>query len=108
MDGPPCAAPATRLQTHSSLAVRRLIRDVCDEFRDFLIEKNESYGNSAFEALGVFSRVGEREGILLRIDDKLKRLKNGFPYPGDDTVKDLTGYLILLAVYDRLNSEVST
>lgn len=72
------------------------IRHICDDLRDFLLEKNVSYGNSAFEPLGVFSKLDAIEGILLRIDDKLKRIKNGRSYPGDNDLKDVTGYLILL------------
>jgi len=33
--------------------------------------------------------------IDCRIDDKLSRLARGSEFPGDDTVLDLAGYLIL-------------
>lgn len=84
--------------------VRDLIRSVCDELRDFLLEKNASYGNSALEPIGVFSKLDAREGILLRIDDKLKRIRNGKSYPGDNDVKDLAGYLILLMVLREIDN----
>lgn len=85
-------------------AVQATIRRVCDGIRDFLLEKNRSYGNSALEPIGVFSKLSPREGILLRIDDKLKRIRNGNNYPGDDNVKDLTGYLILLMVLEEIDN----
>lgn len=74
------------------------IKQVCDNMADFLIEKNESYGNSAFEPVGIFSQGDAEENLKVRIDDKLNRLIKGKEYAGDDTVKDLCGYLILLMV----------
>lgn len=68
----------------------------CDEMKAFLLEKNRSYGNSASEPVGIFARRFDvLAQIDVRIDDKLNRLKKGSEYPGDDTVKDLIGYLIL-------------
>ncbi len=80
------------------------IARVCNELRDFLLEKNASYGNSAFEPINIFSQLPPLEGILLRIDDKLKRIRNGRSYPGDNDVKDLTGYLVLLQVLSLLET----
>jgi len=70
----------------------------CDEMKEFLIEKNESYGNSAFEPVGIFSTGSAVENLCVRIDDKLSRLMGGEEFAGDDTIKDLCGYLILLMV----------
>ncbi|NIP44337.1 MAG: hypothetical protein GWO41_00915, partial [candidate division Zixibacteria bacterium] len=39
-----------------STEVQRKIKEECDELADFLIEKNKSYGNSAFEPLGMFAK----------------------------------------------------
>lgn len=72
------------------------IREVCGGMANFLIDKNESYGNSAFEPVGIFSQGNAEENLKVRIDDKLNRLMQGNEYAGDDTVKDLCGYLILL------------
>lgn len=72
------------------------LRKVCNDMAEFLIEKNRAYGNSAAEPIGVFAkRLGTLAQIDVRIDDKLNRLAKGSEYPGDDTVKDLTGYLLL-------------
>ena len=72
------------------------IKIICDDMAEFLIRKNESYGNSAFEPVGIFSQGNAEENLKVRIDDKLNRLIQGKEFAGDDTVKDLCGYLILL------------
>jgi hypothetical protein len=72
---------------------------VLDEIRDLLISKNLKYGNSALEPLGVFSQLSAKEGLLVRIDDKLKRIKNGSLESDDeDVINDLIGYLVLLKI----------
>ena len=72
------------------------IRATCNMLADFLVEKNRAYGNSAGEPVGIFARRADPLlQIDVRIDDKINRLKKGSEYPGDDTVKDLAGYLIL-------------
>jgi hypothetical protein len=72
---------------------------VLDEIRDLLIAKNQKYGNSALEPLGVFSQLSAKEGLLVRIDDKLKRIKNGsLERDDEDVVNDLIGYLVLLKI----------
>lgn len=64
----------------------------------FLQEKNESYGNSAFDPVRTFSKVDPIEQINVRIDDKLSRMVHGNDY-GEDVEKDLLGYLILKRAY---------
>ncbi len=69
------------------------------EIRELLISKNIKYGNSALEPLGVFSKLSAKEGLLVRIDDKLKRIKNGSLEKDDeDVINDLIGYLVLLKI----------
>jgi hypothetical protein len=64
-----------------------------------LINKNLKYGNSALQPLGVFSQLSAKEGLLVRIDDKLKRIKNGSLEKDDeDVINDLIGYLVLLKI----------
>ena len=73
---------------------------VLEEIRDLLIAKNQKYGNSALEPLGVFSQLSAKEGLLVRIDDKLKRIKNGSLEKDDeDVINDLIGYLVLLKIF---------
>lgn len=78
---------------------RELIRQVCADVERLLLEKNESYGDSALNPLGIFSDSDALVNLGARIDDKLARIKTmGFTGYGEDNVKDLTGYLILLQV----------
>jgi hypothetical protein len=73
------------------------------EIRELLISKNIKYGNSALEPLGVFSQLSAKEGLLIRIDDKLKRIKNGSLEKDDeDVINDLIGYLVLLKIQDKV------
>ena len=68
-----------------------------DDVEKMLIAKNKAYGNSALEPCRVFSKASVKEQLLVRIDDKLSRIRNmGFGDNGEDTVKDLIGYLVLL------------
>jgi hypothetical protein len=90
--------------------VQVLIKEECDAVRDLLIEKNNSYGNSAINPKRIFSKASPVEQIKCRIDDKLSRLASASASTneisiGEDTVKDLMGYLILLRVAERLHAE---
>jgi hypothetical protein len=74
--------------------------EVLDQIEQMLIDKNQKYGNSALEPIGVFSKLSPREGLLIRIDDKLKRIKNGsLDKDDEDVVNDLIGYLVLLKIH---------
>ncbi len=78
------------------------IRAECDALRDLLLEKNRKYGDSALSPARVFSRASPIEQILVRIDDKLSRIRtSGTEGPDEDTVQDLLGYLVLLRVARR-------
>jgi hypothetical protein len=78
--------------------VEQAIRAECKFVEDMLITKNQTYGNSVFEPIQIFSKTSWENQIKIRIDDKLNRIKKGGEYPGDDTILDLIGYLILLRV----------
>lgn len=83
---------------------REDVISVLDEIRDMLISKNEKYGNSALEPISVFSKLSPKEGLLIRIDDKLKRIKNGsLDKDDEDVVNDLIGYLVLLKIHAKLS-----
>jgi hypothetical protein len=74
--------------------------EVLNHIEQMLIDKNQKYGNSALEPIGVFSKLSPREGLLIRIDDKLKRIKNGsLDKDDEDVVNDLIGYLVLLKIH---------
>lgn len=82
------------------------IYDKCREIAIMLLEKNIAYGNSALEPIRVFSTASTSEQLLVRIDDKLNRLKNGVEYQDEDAIDDLIGYLILLKVQYAKESEI--
>jgi len=67
------------------------------EIRDLLVQKNQAYGNSALDPVRIFSKADAMEQLFVRIDDKLSRLKRGHA-AGEDVVKDLQGYLLLVRV----------
>jgi hypothetical protein len=73
------------------------ILSVCMGVARFLIAKNKAYGDSALDPLRIFSKASAKEQILVRLDDKLSRLKRGSA-AGEDVVIDLLGYLVLLLV----------
>jgi hypothetical protein len=78
---------------------------ILSEITEMLIAKNEKYGNSALEPLGVFSKLSAKEGLLVRIDDKLKRIKNGsLDKDDEDVINDLIGYLVLLKIHANQES----
>lgn len=83
------------------------IYDKCMEIATMLLKKNIAYGNSALKPIRVFSTASTSEQLLVRIDDKLNRIKNGMAVsPDEDAIDDLIGYLILLKVqYAKENNE---
>ena len=81
------------------------VSDVLIEIKELLISKNKKYGNSALEQLGVFSQLSAKDGLLIRIDDKLKRIKNGsLDRDDEDVINDLIGYLVLLKIHANQES----
>ena len=78
----------------------RSVEAVLEEVQNMLIEKNRAYGDSALNPLRVFSRASSEEQLRVRIDDKLSRLARGSD-AGEDTIKDLIGYLVLLRVAQK-------
>lgn len=74
------------------------IRIACELLTETLIAKNRDYGNSVEEQ---FNEYGEAS-LLIRLDDKLRRLKQLQNAPANvtgeskrDTMLDLAGYAIL-------------
>jgi hypothetical protein len=72
------------------------IRAKCHEIAEFLIGKNKSYGDSALHPISIFAQGDAIENLSARIDDKLARIRNCPGAYGEDVLKDLTGYLVLL------------
>jgi hypothetical protein len=76
------------------------IERVCDSIKTLLLQKNEKYGDSALNPVRVMSQSSPVEQILVRIDDKLSRIKRGAGLLAndEDVVQDLIGYFILLKI----------
>lgn len=85
-------------QTASQVEFIAALDTVLNDVRTMLIEKNAAYGNSAMKPVRIFSSASTVEQILVRIDDKLSRLQRGHEFQGEDTARDLLGYLILLEI----------
>ena len=76
------------------------ISSVCNDIKELLLYKNKQYGDSALNPSRIFSKASAVEQLLVRIDDKLNRIKKGAGLVGEDEVviQDLIGYLILLKI----------
>jgi len=82
------------------------IREIMADIEGMLIAKNQAYGDSALEPVRVFSKSDTIEQLYVRIDDKLSRVQRGHEYPGDDTIFDLVGYLVLLLIAKERDEKV--
>ena len=93
----PKVTPKKRISTQD-----KIIKTM-DEIKDFLVQKNNQYGDSVFQPVRVFSKADKTEQIKVRIDDKLSRLKRGNDSieSDEDVVSDLIGYLVLLLISMR-------
>ena len=91
--------PKTKRVPESQIA----IAVACDEIKDLLLSKNEKYGDSALNPVRIFSKASAQEQLLVRIDDKLSRVKRGAGLlaSDEDVIQDLIGYLILLQIAIR-------
>lgn len=73
------------------------IQNITESLNRLLQAKNKNYGNSALEPLGIFNKNNATEGIKVRLDDKLMRVKNSKELRKND-ISDIMGYLTLLCV----------
>jgi hypothetical protein len=71
-----------------------------DSMKEFLLEKNRRYGDSALHPKRVFSKATTDEQILVRLDDKISRIQNSDELRKND-ICDAIGYLTLLCVAKR-------
>lgn len=93
------------------------ISETFNSVRDVVLEKNKRYGDSVLVPLGIFAndaRMGSIEidaaekGILVRLDDKLGRVRNSDTIRAND-IHDLMGYLGLLCIkkgYEDASEEI--
>ena len=80
------------------------IEKSCNDLKNLLIEKNQKYGNSFFKTADEYGKAV----LILRIDDKLNRLKQLIlrnetdDMQGEnvqDTLIDIAGYAVLAKLY---------
>lgn len=81
------------------------ISDICDSLKELLQYKNEKYGNAALEPLNTFYKGNAQNGILIRLDDKLSRIKNSKEELRTNDIMDIMGYLVLLAISVGITKE---
>ena len=72
------------------------IKMITISMQKVLLEKNRRYGDSALNPINVFSKLDATTSIQIRLDDKLKRIKNGPDVPRTNDVCDVIGYCVLL------------
>ena len=73
------------------------LRILFTNYKEFILEKNKRYGDSAISPINIFSKNGAENQICNRIDDKLSRIKKSDQLKKND-VADIFGYLALLLV----------
>ena len=80
-------------------SMEKRIAELTDAMKHLLIEKNKRYGNSALEPQNIFYKGSAQSSILIRLDDKLGRIKaNTESEPRINDVADITGYCTLLLI----------
>ena len=82
---------------------------ICDSMKDLLLYKNQKYGDSALNPLCIFTKhlrevEANTASILVRLDDKLSRVKNADELRVND-VSDIIGYCTLLLVSMNVTDE---
>jgi hypothetical protein len=61
---------------------------------DMLEDKSKQYGDSAGNPIRVFSKADVLDGVMVRLDDKLSRMKRGAG-GSEDHAKDFVGYMAM-------------
>ena len=95
------------MENHPAPSHHKEIARVCEQVKNLLLEKNLKYGDSALTPIRVLSNASPIEQLLVRIDDKLNRIKQGknLIHDDEDVVMDLIGYFVLLKIAIEKDSE---
>ena len=95
-DGTIIDIPAKECETQQK------IRNITDAMKDLLLYKNEKYGDAAINPLQIFTKhiknvEANTASILVRLDDKLSRVRNAETLRTND-ISDIVGYCTLLLI----------
>jgi len=84
------------------------ITKVLNDLNTVLLAKNANYGNSAMQEPSLLPGLTPRQGILVRLSDKILRLQTMAGGSSDqvgeafeDTLRDMAGYIILYFACDK-------
>lgn len=85
------------------------ITEILESMKDLLLYKNQKYGDAALNPIGIFTKhlknVPENTAsILVRLDDKLGRVKNADNLRTND-ISDIIGYCSLLLISMEVTPE---
>lgn len=88
------------------MTVEDAIKKITDDLRDTLLTKNRDYGNSVLQPPYLKPDLDIDSAILVRMSDKINRLRNlfqGEQQPEvqesiNDTILDLAGYCVMFLV----------
>ena len=83
------------------------LREVIQEVEEMLQAKNRKYGDAALNPTRVFSRASSVEQIMVRLDDKISRIKNRQDDEDEDVIQDILGYLVLLRIAQKRSERES-
>lgn len=84
---------------------QKIIIEECEFIKNFLLDKNRKYGDSAINPIRIFSNSNPIEQINVRLDDKLSRIVRGDKTIEDEDVDiDFIGYLILRRVAKKVQN----
>lgn len=88
------------------MSSREKIIEITNSMQDLLLYKNEKYGDSALSPNNVFYKGDSTNSILIRLDDKIGRIKNNpDSVPRINDVCDVIGYCVLLLASMNVKSE---
>lgn len=82
------------------------IKEILSAMTDLLLYKNKKYGDSALKPNNIFYKGDATNSILIRLDDKIGRIKNN-PGIAINDVCDIIGYCtLLLASMDVTDKDI--
>lgn len=88
------------------MSSKNKIIEITNSMQDLLLYKNEKYGDSALSPNNVFYKGDSTNSILIRLDDKIGRIKNNSDsVPRINDVCDVIGYCVLLLASMNVTSE---